>query len=174
MNFFSTSAQISKEFNVPHSKVLETIDKLPYEKFRDQHIAIFDLDEGISLAQVTEAGYNATVFHLPVNDDNREMIHKFRETLFQNRAPNVLQAPGGTSSSPASAPGNGGSSVSTISDSAREAAKQKIAAGELDGRLKDTFADIHRDLANELGADPSYQSVRAYIVKRRNELNVVV
>lgn len=167
MHFFSTSAQIANDFEIDHEIVVETIKDIPYADFVSDNIQMFDIG-AVTLAQMTEPGYNAVVFHLPISDN--EDLNRWRVMFFSNKAPN-LNAPASPVQTTAS---TGTKTRSQVDEETRRKAEEAISGGVYDNIISGSFADLHRQLKNDFGNDPGYQNSRAYAITRRAAIGVNV
>jgi hypothetical protein len=176
MHFYATTAQIAAQFSVDHEIVTETLESLPVtQEFAEAHIAVFDLpvpnagenavQQTVKFAQVTEPGYNAIVFNLPINTNE---IAKWREQFYANKAP-VSPATSEKAVSTAKPRQQSG-----VDESLRSRAEEDIANGKWDERIKagDSYAEMHRRMMTEMNGDPGYQNIRAYLIRRKAKLGL--
>jgi hypothetical protein len=169
MNFFATSLQIASDWDTDHNDVLKIIDKMPHEKFKEENIQVFEANN-FRLAQMTEFGYNAVVFYLPLEEHNRDNLLLFRERLFKNRSP-VNSA--STATTPSATPGESVKTPgSSVNDEARKEAYRMVTAGECDDLARGSFKDLHLHLKEKLGGDPGYQNCRNYMTRRKAVLGI--
>lgn len=175
MHFYATSAQIANEFGYDHELVMQTVKSLNYSSSFMEQIQVFDLGP-ITLAQVTEPGYNAIVMNLPQDaggDD--ELLTKWKEAFLFNKAPSLTSL-----TSPVALPNTINSPVprnslnkNAISDAARKQAEELISSGECDSIISEPYSTIHKELRDRLnGDDAGYQNVRLYVMARRKVLGL--
>ena len=176
MHFYATSAQIANEFGFDHEVVIATIEKIEYPTIVNDQIQLFDLGS-TKIAQVTEPGYNAVVFNLPLNtggDD--DLLLKWKEAFLFNKAPSVQALTAPTSPMIPSnqvSPNKTSTSIKNpIPEHVRRKAEELISSGSVDNIITDSYANIHRELLKLMDADPGYQNVRAYSVNRRTALGL--
>lgn len=182
MKIYATSAQIAEEYEIEHELVIAAAINLPYsDNFLDSNVQIFEVS-GIKIAQVTEAGYRAFLFHIDcdshysqeeeidssLDDDTKktsgcEKILQWREKAFCNNAL-ILRANGPSFPSQAN---NRTRTRSTISDTVRRTAEDLVSSGKYDDCIDAAFTEIHKAVSQDMGTDPGYQNVIQYVKARR-------
>jgi hypothetical protein len=183
MQIFATSPQIASTLGLDHQYIIDACESMPYsDEFMDNNVQVFDVS-GIQIAHVTEAGYRAIMFHIdcakilavgeesppqegiPQAESACEKILKWREAAFNNNS--LIIGEDAAQHVPARRRGR-----SIIDENTRRKAEDLIASGRYDEMLQATFAEIHRQLEEDIGSDPGYQNVRFYTIARKKALGI--
>jgi len=184
MHFYSTTAQIAKDLEIDHQIVVNSAINTPLsDEFKNANmlelnIPVPGMEVNVQMFQLTEPGYNATVFGLKLADiedeETKKKIRHFREQMFMNKPP-ALTIPSiatTASTTPSTMPSGPSTGRSQVDENIRRQAEEKIASGQLDMLMAGTFADVWRKLCDDLGADAGYQNVRSYMIARRAQIGL--
>lgn len=188
MHFYATSAQMAKDLAIGHDDVVDAAkDVLAlYGQFASDNVQMFEIPVGttnVLLAQMTEPGYNAVLFTIPIDavptDEARATLMALRCQLFNNRSPSMNALTDQTDASrPKPELSNqdvvipGIRTRASIDENVRQQAETLIMSGKYDHIMAATFADIHRSVRKDIGDDPGYQNIRQYVIARRAQVGI--